>query len=175
MNSELKELISPEEIEKLVLRLSSEIREDYTDKNPLMVGLLKGSFIFMADLVRKIGIPLETEFLRASSYGRKIIPSPEVELAGGLAEEVHAREVILVEDIADNGRTLKRATEHILELGATSVTTCALLARNSCPLKIDYLGRKVGEGFIVGYGLDYEEGYRHLEGLYVVEERKCDG
>lgn len=171
---ELCEIVKPEEIEAAVGRLASSINRDYRDLEPVMVGILKGSFIFMADLVRQLEIPVEIEFIRASSYGSGKESTGEVAILKDLEMSVKGRDVILVEDIIDTGRTLAAILRHVSEKMPRSVKVCTLLSKPArrvmeCP--VDYVGLEIEDRFLVGYGLDCAEKYRNLKGLY--ELREC--
>lgn len=170
----LKPLIPAEEIHLAVARLANEIRRDYTGKNPLMVGILKGSFIFLSDLVRALKVPLEIDFVRAASYGPGVVTSGEIRVTKDVDTHLLGRDVIVVEDIVDTGLTLDAIIRHLKAKGPASIKVCALLdkpAMRRVDVKVDYLGFDLGKetGFLVGYGLDYNEGYRYLPGVYVIE------
>ncbi len=169
----LKPLYSPAEIQSAVNKLASEIRRDYEGKSPLVVGVLKGSFIFLSDLVRALNIPLEIDFIRAASYGNSDVSSGNVRITKDIDASVENRDVIVVEDIVDTGLTLNVILKHLKGENPASLKLCALvdkLARRELPIKIDYLGFSIEDGFLVGYGLDYKENYRYLPGVYVMKE-----
>jgi len=169
----LVELVGPQELAAVVDRLASRIGEDYKDKNPVFIGVLKGAFMFTADLVRRLDIPLQVDFVRASSYGSgkvskgavSITKRPEIELSG--------RDVIIVEDIVDTGRTLDAIVNHIKALDPASLSVCTLLdkpSRREVGCTMGYVGMEIEDAFVVGYGLDCAERYRNLCGLYVIED-----
>lgn len=167
MLSDIKEiLITKEALESRVIELGASITRDYLDKKPLILGVLKGSFIFMADLCRHIDTPCETAFITASSYSRKAtITSGSVSAREEGRVNVTGRHVIIVEDILDTGITLDRITEMIGRQQPSSVKICVLLdkpARRKTKIKADYVGFEIPDEFIVGYGLDYDEKYRNL-------------
>ncbi|MBI5286529.1 MAG: hypoxanthine phosphoribosyltransferase [Deltaproteobacteria bacterium] len=171
----LKPLIPPEEVHLIVNRLASEIRRDYAGKNPLLVGILKGSFIFLADLIRALRIPLEVDFIRAASYGARTVTSGEVRITKDVDASIEARDVLLIEDIVDTGITIDAIMKILKARNPASLKFCALLykpARKVVDVKIDYLGFDLGKEarFLVGYGLDYNEGYRYLPGIYIIEK-----
>jgi hypoxanthine phosphoribosyltransferase len=170
----LKLIIPPEEIRKIVERLAGEIRHDCSKKNPVLVGVLKGSFVFMADLVRALEMPVEVDFIRAIRYGIRDRPSKEARIIKDIETNIEGRDVIVVEDIIDGGVTMKALVEHLKAKRPASIKLCALLLRSTirAEVKIDYLGTTVSEGFVVGYGLDLKEQYRHLPALYVIEDKK---
>lgn len=172
--SELEILYSPEEIDAAVRRLAQEINRDYQGKSPLLIGMLKGCFVFMADLVRYLEMPLEIDFVQLSSYGRgRKESSGRVKTVQGLRTPVEGRDVIIVEDIVDTGITLDHVLSRLWKEKPSSVKICALFnkpERREVTVPIDYLGLRVPNVFIVGYGLDYDEKYRQLPGLYLLKD-----
>lgn len=169
----LKLIIPPEEIRIIVDRLANEIRRDYSSKNPVLVGVLKGSFVFMADLVRALEIPVEVDFICATRYGTNERPTKEAKVIKDISTDVRGRDVIVFEDIIDEGKTMKALLEHLNAKHPASIKVCTLLLRDKktgLDVNVDYLGTTVDEGFVVGYGLDFRERYRHLPGLYIIEE-----
>jgi hypoxanthine phosphoribosyltransferase len=172
MSTRLKKLITSAEIDGAVQRLASQIQRDYRRKNPLLIGILKGSFIFMADLVRKLEIPLEVDFVRLSSYGSGTESSGRIRILGKMNEPVEKRHVIVVEDIIDTGLTTSWLLHYIKRKKPASVALCALTekpARRKVEVKIDYLGFTVPNKFIIGYGIDYNEKYRNLPDICYIE------
>jgi hypoxanthine phosphoribosyltransferase len=169
----LEVLFTPGDIESAVGRVAREIKRDYGDKNPVLVGVLKGCFVFMADLVRTLDMPLETEFLSLSSYGPGRTESRgKVEVVQGLRKPIRGRHVLIVEDIVDTGITLDFTLRYLRRRRPASVRVCALFdkpARRRIDVPIDYLGLSVPDRFLVGYGLDYDERFRYLPGLYCLE------
>lgn len=166
-------LIPKGQIEGRISDLAAEIRRDYRGKHPLFLGVLKGSFVFMADLVRVLNMPLEVEFVRLSSYGSGTETSGRVKMAGGLGVDIRGRDVLVVEDIVDTGITLSFLLDYLRNQGPASLKLCALLdkpSRRKVPLRIDYLGFTVENVFIVGYGIDWNEQYRYLADVCCVEE-----
>ncbi|MFA5079610.1 MAG: hypoxanthine phosphoribosyltransferase, partial [Dehalococcoidia bacterium] len=139
---------------------------------PLLIGILKGSFVFMADLVRRLDMPLEIDFVRLSSYGSGTESSGRIRLLGKMNEPVEGRHVIVVEDIIDTGLTTSWFLGYIKRRKPASVALCALTekpARRRVDIKIAYLGFSVPDKFIVGYGIDYNERYRNLPEIYYIE------
>ena len=171
---ELEVLFTPAEIESAVVRLAQEVRQDYRDKNPVLLGVLKGCFVFMADLVRALDMPLEIEFICLSSYGQGRIESAgEIHVIQGLRRSVRGRHVVVVEDIVDTGITGDFVLRYLGRRRPASVRVCALFdkgARRRVDVPIDYLGLSVPDRFVVGYGLDYDERFRYLAGLYRLKE-----
>lgn len=153
------------EIQRRVAEMAQEITEAHQpEDNLLVLGLLKGSFIFMADLVRSIQLPLQLDFLVASSYGNATETSGEVKLLYDPEESLQGRSVILVEDIIDSGTTLNRLIPLLEARGPRSVEVCALLHKRVAQLdrEVRWVGFDAPMEFLVGYGLDYSENYRHL-------------
>ena len=176
MSSEpnLRVLFSRQDIETAVRRLAAEIRNDYHDKSPLLIGILKGSFIFMADLVRLLDFPLEVEFIRLSSYGRGKESSGRVKVVQGLRSRLRGREVLVIEDIVDTGITIAFLLDFLRGKKPASLKLCALAdkpSRRQVPVTIDYRGFTVPDEFLVGYGLDWDEKFRYLSDICVLEDR----
>ncbi len=166
-------LIPATEISDAVDRLANEIRRDYAGKEPLLLGILKGSFMFMADLVRRLDFPLEIEFVRLSSYGGGTESSGKINVVQGLRSVVKAKDVLAVEDIVDTGLTVAYLLEYLRKKRPTSLKLCALLdkpSRRRVPVPIDYTGITVPDKFLVGYGLDCDEVYRNLPDICVLGE-----
>ncbi len=172
MPTGLKKLITVSEIDSAVAKLASQIKRDYRNKNPLLIGILKGSFVFMADLVRRLEMPLEVDFVRLSSYGSGTESSGRIRVLGKMIEPVEGRHVIVVEDIIDTGLTTAWFLRYIKRRKPASVALCALTekpARRRVDIKIAYLGFSVPDKFIVGYGIDYNERYRNLPDIRYIE------
>ncbi len=151
--------------------LAGELAWDYSDKNPVLVAILKGSFVFLADLVRRLDFPLEIEFVRLSSY-RGTETLGEVAMVQGLEIPVAGRAVLVVEDIVDTGLTTGFLLDYLRREKPASLKLCTLLdkpARRRTTITIDYLGFTVPDKFLVGYGLDYNERYRNLPDICVLE------
>jgi hypoxanthine phosphoribosyltransferase len=170
--SEPKILFSRKEIVAAVKRLATEIKRDYQDKNPLLIGVLKGSFVFVADLVRLLGFPLEVDFIRVSSYGAGQESSGKIKVVQGLSTPVKGRDVLVVEDIVDTGLTIAFLLGYLRKKRPSSLKLCALTdkpSRRRVPLTIDYLGFTAPDKFLVGYGLDWDEKYRNLPDICMIE------
>ena len=165
-------LFPKEEVGATVSRLAAEIGRDYRGKNPLLIGILKGSFVFMADLIRLLDFPLEVEFITLSSYGRGRSTPGELKMVKGLHTEVKGRHVLVIEDIVDTGHTVSFLLDYLREKKPASLGLCALTdkpARRQVPVDIDYLGFTVPDKFIVGYGIDWDEKFRYLPDICFVE------
>jgi hypoxanthine phosphoribosyltransferase len=157
------------QVQQAVRRVAQEISNAYAEVCPLLVGVLKGSFVFLADMVRELTIPFEVDFVLARSYGLGTRSAGKVEILKELETDVRGRHVLVIEDIADTGLTLNTVVERVEAGGAASVRRCALLVREGHP-PIDFAGLYVGRGFVVGYGIDYAERYRGLRDIYAVVE-----
>lgn len=167
--------LTAEEIAARVSELGRRISEDYRGKDLLVVGILKGAFVFLADLVRHISIPVAVDFVAISSYGTSTKSSGVVRITRDLDESVENRHVLLVEDIVDTGWTLRLSylAENLRDRGAASVRVCALLDkpdRRETEVQLDYVGFVIPNKFVVGYGLDFQGLYRNLPFVGVLEE-----
>ena len=165
MKTKIKELISADKIQKRVAELGKEIGTAYAGKEITVICVLKGSFIFCADLVREIPNPVKCEFISVSSYGNEKTSSGEVKLALDLSTPLDGKHIVIVEDIVDSGLTLKYIRELFAVRNPASIACCALLQKPDA-LKVDvkpeFVGFKIGNEFVVGYGLDYAQNYREL-------------
>lgn len=160
-----KVLITREEIQKRSAELGAELTKEYADKNPLVVGILKGAIPFMADIVREIDTYLELDFMDVSSYGNQMVSSGEVKILKDLDINVEGRDLLIVEDIIDSGRTLGYLVDLFKYRKANSVKIVTLLDKPEgrvVDITADYVGFNVPNEFVVGYGLDYAEAYRNL-------------
>jgi len=172
--SELKVLISRRRIAAVVKRLAEEIRGDYTGLNPLVVGILKGSFVFLADLVRAVNMPLQVDFVKLTSYGDSTQSSGRITVLLDLNCQLAGRHVLVVEDIVDSGLTTAFLCDYLRQKGPASVKLCAFTSkpsRRKVDIRIDYLGLEVPDKFLVGYGLDCAERYRYLPDLCELKEK----
>ncbi|HZK46896.1 MAG TPA: hypoxanthine phosphoribosyltransferase [Atopostipes sp.] len=166
MDIAIKEvLISEEEIQEKTKELGALLSEQYKDKNPLIVGILKGALPFMADLIKQMPILLEYDMMDVSSYGSALTSSGEVKIVKDLDASIEGRHVIIVEDIIDTGRTLKYIQDMLMRRNAKSVKIATLLDKPSgrvTNLDVDWKCFDIPDEFVVGYGLDYRENYRNL-------------
>jgi hypoxanthine phosphoribosyltransferase len=170
----LEILVNKKTIAEAVKRLAAEICQDYGDKNPILVGILKGSYIFMADLSRCLNIPLAVDFVRVSSYGSGTESSGKIKLVHDIASSVQDRHIIIVEDLVDTGFTTAFSTNHLKQKNPASVKLCALAdkpSRRKTDVHIDYLGFTLPDKFIVGYGTDWNEKYRNLPDICYIPEK----
>uniref|UniRef100_A0A7C4XTE4 Hypoxanthine phosphoribosyltransferase n=1 Tax=Caldisericum exile TaxID=693075 RepID=A0A7C4XTE4_9BACT len=174
-----KVLISDEDIKKRVKVLGREISRDYKDKFPLFVCILRGAFVFLADLVREIDIPISIDFMAISSYGGKTESSGQVKILKDLDTPIEDRHVLIVEDIIDTGLTMDAVTRLLKTRNPKSIKICALLdkveRRIVNNIKVDYYGFRIPNSFVVGYGLDYEEKYRNLPYIGILKEKVYKG
>ena len=168
-----KELLIPREnIQRRVKELARQISSDYEGKEPILIGILNGVVFFFADLMREISIPTKMDFIRAASYGSEMKSSGSIRLTKDVEMPVRGQPVILVEDIVDTGLTLTHIVKNLESKGPGSLRICALidkLERRDIDVSIDYCGFKINEGFLVGYGLDYDEKYRHLPDICILK------
>lgn len=169
-----KILFSKEEIKARIEELGKQITEDYKDaKSLLVIGILKGSCVFYADLIREIDLPIEIEFMSVSSYQDSSMSSGEVKIIKDVGTTVALKHVLFVEDIIDTGFTMSKVMEMFHERGAASVKLCSLLSkpdRRKVEIPIDYLGFTIPDEFVIGYGLDFAERYRNLPFVGVLDE-----
>ena len=169
----LKLVFSEAQIQEAVRRLAREVEADYHNTPLLVVGVLRGSFVFLADLVRQLHVPLTVDFVRLSSYGASTTSSGRVWLHHGLRSPIRGWDILVVEDIVDTGLTTSFLLSYLKGRGATSVRVCALLdkpSRRQVPVPIDYVGFHAPDRFLVGYGLDFNQRYRELPAVYALEE-----
>jgi hypoxanthine phosphoribosyltransferase len=166
---DLKPVLSQEEIETTVSDLAQQISNDYKDREVILVGVLKGAFVFLADLIRHLTIPVKIDFIRLASYGCNTNSCGTVCLTKEIEIDIVGKEILVVEDIVDTGLSLEFLIGHLKTLNAKSVRLCALIdkrERRQSNIAVDYVGRIIEKGFLVGYGLDYAEEYRHLPAIY---------
>ena len=173
MENDIKEiLLTEKELADKTRELAAQIMRDYEGKNPLIVSVLKGSFIFMADLVRQIKIPCTVDFMALSSYGAGVKTSGQVRIIKDLDRDISGRDVIVVEDILDSGLTLSYLLELLKAREPRSIRLCTLLDkpdRRIKPVHVDYSGFSIPDEFVVGYGLDFAEKYRNLPYIGVLK------
>lgn len=158
-------LFTEEELQKRVAELGAQITADYQGKSPVIISILRGSYIFMADLTRHIDLPCTVDFMAVSSYGSGTSSSGQVNIIKDLSDSVEGKDVLVVEDILDSGNTLSYLLEILKARHVASVKLCTLLdkpARRTRDVHADYVGYEVDDLFVVGYGLDYAEKYRNL-------------
>ncbi len=174
MNEDVaKVLIDEEVIVRRVGTVAEKILLDFTGEEILVVGILKGALVFMADLCRRLPVPLQIETLNVASYHGGTQSSGVVEFLDGKSLDVAGRQVLLIDDILDTGRTLRAVKDSLLEMGARKVKTVVLLSKvkeRAEEVNADYVGFEIGDEFVVGYGLDYQGRYRNLPYVGVLKE-----
>ncbi|MGA2525351.1 MAG: hypoxanthine phosphoribosyltransferase [Smithellaceae bacterium] len=174
MNEMSKEIIfSYKVIQKRVKELADRISGDYTGRELIVIGILKGAFIFMADLVRAMSIPCRIDFVRVASYGAGSESSGKVVMTKDIETSINGRDILIVEDIIDTGLTLKYLVEWLKERNPHSLKVCALLdkrKKRKVSFEADYIGFTIDDGFLVGYGLDFSERYRFLPEIYSIKQ-----
>jgi hypoxanthine phosphoribosyltransferase len=168
-------LIPADQIRQRVAELARQIAADYRDQPVTIVGVLTGSLIFLADLVRQLDLPLRIALIQASSYRGTATAPGELQVPPGLVPDVRGRHVLLLDDILDTGQTLSYLVGHLRGLGAASLRVAVLLrkrGRQRVPLEPDYCGFDIPDAFVVGYGLDFNDEYRHLPYVAVLPPRE---
>ena len=158
-------------VQKQVKKLADQISSDLAGREPILIGVLKGAVFFFADLVRQISIPVKIDFIGAASYGPGLESTGSIRLTKDIEIPIHGKPVILVEDIVDTGLTLSKVVKVLEAKKPEFIKVCALIdkyGRREIDVSVDYRGFRIDEGFIVGYGLDYDENYRQLPDLYVL-------
>jgi hypoxanthine phosphoribosyltransferase len=171
-NPNLEVLLSEDQIRSRIKELGTEITRDYAGLNPLLIGVLKGACFFLSDLLRAVDTRVAIEFMAISSYGSSTRTSGEVRILKDLDVPIEGRHILVVEDIVDTGLTLSYLLANLQSRGAASVKLAALLdkyERREKDVKIDYLGFKIPDEFVVGYGLDFAERYRNLPFIGVLK------
>ncbi len=164
-------LLTRSEIDRRVNDLAGQISRDYAGCDLLLIGVLKGAFIFMADLARALSIPCQTDFIRAASYGAGSESSGTIVITKDVDAEVRGRDVLIIEDIIDTGLTLRHIVDTLMLRQPKSIKVCAFLdkrRRRKIPFEADYVGFSMEDGFVVGYGLDFNEQDRHWPDVYVI-------
>ena len=173
MHKDVKEILfSEEQLKERVAQIAAQIDRDYAGKEPMLISVLRGSFISMADLARAIHLPCTVDFMAVSSYGSGTTSSGQVKITKDLSESIEGRDIIVVEDILDSGNTLSYLFRLLQARHPASVRLCTLLdkpSRRTKPITADYTGFSVDDLFVVGYGLDYAEKYRNLPYIGVLK------
>lgn len=162
-------VLTKSDIRDSVAALGERLSADYKGKDLVLIGVLKGAFIFLSDLIRHITVPVKIDFIRAASYGDNTETSGRIKLTKDVEIDLRDKDVLLVEDIVDTGLTLAHLVDYLKSLGLRSIKICTLVdkrERRQAAVSVDYACHVVEEGFLVGYGLDYAEDYRHLPEIY---------
>lgn len=169
MEEELVPVISRSEIADIVASLARRISKDYSGEDLCMIGVLNGVFVFMADLVRELTVPVQVDFVRLASYGSGTVTSGDVRITKEIELDIKERDVLVIEDIIDSGLTVHFLLKYLKKFQPKTVKVCALIdktERRQVEVPVDYVGHVVEEGFLVGYGLDYNQRYRELPEVY---------
>lgn len=171
-NKKEKILFSREEIDIRVKEMGKELSQQYKDRDLVIVSLLRGSFIFTADLARELSIPVEIEFMTTASYGNEEVSSGVVKILQDVRGSLKGKDVLIVDDIIDTGHTLKKVIEHLEEKEPDSIKVCVMLdkpSRRQVELEPDYVGYEIPDVFIVGYGLNYGDYFRNIPYIFTFE------
>jgi len=169
---ELIPFLQKDSIDKMVAEVARKISSDYKNRELVLIGVLKGAFIFLADLARHLTIPVKIDFVRVASYGSGTSSSGNIRLTKEIEIDIKNKDVLIVEDIADTGLTLTYLIDYLNSFGPNTVKVCSLLdkiERRKTKIKIDYTCHAVEKGFLVGYGIDYNEDYRQLPDIYCLK------
>jgi len=167
----LNRLLTQEQVASIVQGLADRISKDYDGRELVLVCILKGAFVFLSDLIRHLRIPAQVDFVRLASYGSGMKTCGKIEITKDVEIPLENKDVLIIEDIIDSGRTLQFLRDRLALLNPRSIRVCALLgkkARREVEMEADYLGTEVDDLFIVGYGIDFNEHYRHLPEIYYV-------
>ncbi|GAB6269044.1 hypoxanthine phosphoribosyltransferase [Smithella sp. SC_K08D17] len=166
-------LFSRDEIQKRVREIASQISKDYAGRELVVIGILKGAFIFMADLVRELSVPCKVDFVRVASYGAGSESSGKVVMTKDIETSIKGRDILIVEDIVDSGLTLQYLVNWLKERNPHSLKICVFLdkrKRRKVSFEADYAGFTIDDGFVVGYGLDFDEQFRFFPDVYIIEQ-----
>lgn len=166
---ELIPILNKDDIETLVSNMARRVSADYRGGELILIGVLKGAFVFLSDLIRCLSIPVKVDFICAASYGSRTVSSGNIRLTKTVDIDIKNKDVLMVEDIVDTGLTVSYCADHIRSLSPRTLKICAMVdkyQRRQRDIRIDYACHETREGFLVGYGLDYDERYRELPGIY---------
>ncbi len=168
----IRKYIDEKTIEERIIRLAGEISADYKGSDPIILSVLKGAFVFTADLIRKLKFMPKIDFIRVESYGSSTVSSGKIEKKTDLSIDVKGKDVLIIEDIADTGLTIQYLIGYLNSLGARSVKVCVLLNKKekNRKVRIDYYGFEIENQFVVGYGLDFDQKYRNLPYIGILEK-----
>jgi hypoxanthine phosphoribosyltransferase len=165
-----RRMVTRSEIREHVRRVAEQVKRDYIDKKPILVGVLNGCFIFMADLIREMNIPCEVDFIKLSSYGDEMTPG-KISLVKDLSADIEGRHVIIVEDIVDTGKSLLYLRQHLTAKKPASLVMVAMFVKDRVQpdgVEAEYVGMEIPDEFVVGYGLDFAQQWRQLPDLYTL-------
>ena len=166
---ELIPVLKKDDIEHMVVQVASRISSDYLERELVLIGVLKGAYVFLSDLARQMSIPAQVDFIGISSYGADTSSSGKIRLTKDIDINIKNKDVLIIEDIVDTGLTLSYIVEYLKSFSPKTIKVCALIdkrERRKSKVKIDYACHLTDEGFLVGYGLDYSEDYRNLPDIY---------
>ena len=172
---ELIPVLDKNDIDKKISLIADQIKSDYINHELVLVGILKGAFVFLSDLIRFIDMPLTIDFLRIASYGSETASSGNIHLTKEIEIDIQYKDVLIIEDIVDTGRSLDFIVEYLKNFNPDTVKICTLIdkrERRETAITVDYSCFKFEKGFFVGYGLDYAEKYRNLPGIYTLNFNK---
>ena len=182
MNNDIeKVLFSEEDLDRMISRIAAQVDKDYSgsDKKLVLLCILKGSVVFMGELMKKVNVPCEIDFMKVSSYGNETTSSGNVNIILDISrKDLDSCDILIVEDIIDSGRTLSYLSKYLLNKGARSVRTCTMLdkpSRREAPVEADIVGFSIPDAFVVGYGLDYDQKYRNLPCIGVLKPSVYQG
>lgn len=170
---EFDRLLSHRQIENRIAELAEQISIDYQNKVPILVGVLNGAVIFLSDLIRKLKVECEIDFIKISSYGSKRVSSGAITMIKDFSADLHGRDVLVVEDIVDSGLSVSYLKKRLESMKPASIKFVSLLVKKGCavvPLNIDYIGFEIENKFVVGYGLDIAQKKRNLNAIYQIKE-----
>ena len=171
--ADLIPVLTEDEIKKMVADVAQKISDDYKDSELVLIGVLKGAFVFMADLMRKITIPVKIDFVGISSYGSNTVSSGKINLTRDIEIDIKNKDVLIVEDLVDTGLTLKYLINYLKSFDPKSVKICTLLdkyERRETEIDVAYPCHRIEKGFVVGYGIDFAENYRNLPAIYHLKQ-----
>ena len=171
-------LFSEEELDERVRDIAAEIEKDYEGKEVMLISVLRGSFVFMADLCRRIDLPCTVDFMAVSSYGKGTSSSGQVQITKDLSSDISGKHIIVVEDILDSGNTLSYLLKLLEQRNPASIRLCTLLdkpERRVKPVEVHYSGFSIPDAFVVGYGLDYAEKYRNMPYIGILKPEVYGG
>ncbi len=166
-------MVEEKAIDEMLSRIANEINNEYKDEKLIVVGVLKGSFMFLSDLIKKLTVDTEVYFIKASSYGSGTETSGTVKITTDIERDIKGQNVLLVEDIVDSGFTMREVLKLLKKREPKSLKLCSCLSkpsRRECEVKIDYLGFEIPDEFVIGYGLDFDEKYRNLPYIGILEQ-----
>ncbi len=172
-NLEFEILISEQQLQERIRAIAEEISRDYQGRVPIMVGVLNGAVLFLADLIRYLSIDCEIDFIKISSYGNRRVSSGEITMIKDFSADLHGRDVIVVEDIVDSGLSVQYLRRRILNMKPTSLKIVSLLTKKGAAqvdLRLDYIGFEIENKFVIGYGLDYKQQKRNVNAIYQLVE-----